>query len=336
MAIILIKGELMKKAIGLFFTVSAVLFTSCGGKDSGATGSSSSSVDSQVSSQFIDAPVKGLNYTSTSNSGTTGTSGAFSCTLGEEVTFKIGDREIGAAPCGSKIFIDDLNITTAKKNAWGAVLQAYLSSDVITLPDAVTNATSVPDLTGTNDGAVTTFFTATSFSRPSTVTTADARTHINSAVTSNISLSSSITDILDEMAWFTSADGNSTDPDSSRYDIDEDLHILKNENTDCEVDFYISLYVNSTSGTKRYYVYPYVGTGGSHQALNGADGVMVKSDYFSTKFDVTVSGDTYSGNVSLYLDTTNQKIKGRMKYTVSDGSETESCSAVINETVSVD
>ncbi len=165
---------------------------------------------------------------------------------------------------------------------------------------------------------------------------ANARIHIDSAVTSNLSLSSSVTEMLNELAWFTSADGNTTDPDSDRYDRNEDLRILKNENTDCEVDFYISLYAKEVSGTKRYFVYPYSEASGSHQGLNGADGVMVKGDYFSTIFNVTVLGYTYEGNISLYLDTTNQKVKGRMKYTVSDGSETESCTAVINESVDAD
>ncbi len=78
--------------------------------------------------------------------------------MGEEVTFKIGDREIGSAPCGSKVFIDDLGITTAKKDAWGAVLQAYLSGGSIELPSAVTSATGVPDLAGTNDADVAMVF----------------------------------------------------------------------------------------------------------------------------------------------------------------------------------
>lgn len=326
----------MRKSLELGVLVSSLALASCAGKKE-STSQSSASVETQISSQFIDAPVKGLNYSSSSHSGTTGTNGAFSCALGELVTFKIGDRSIGSAPCGSKIFIDDLDISTARKNAWGAVLQAYLSGGNIELPLAVTNATSVVDLGGANDdAAVTSFFTATSFNRPSAVTVANARTHINSALTSNLSLSSSVTEALNELAWFTQADGNNTDPDLSRYDINEDMHILKNENTDCEVDFYVSLYAKEVSGTKRFFVYPYLGTGGSHQALNGSDGVMVKSDYFSTIFNVSVSGYTYTGNMSLYLDIPNQKVKGRMNYTISDGSDTVTCSAVINEAAKVD
>lgn len=324
----------MEKTIGLSFIAISLLVTSCSGKNDTTAANSSASVQSVISSQFIDAPVKGLNFSSSSNSGTTGDSGAFSCTLGELITFKIGDRSIGAAACGSKVFIDDLDSTTARKNAWGAVLQAYLSGGNIELPSAVTIATSVPNLTGDLDANVNTFFSTTGFTRPVTVSVASARTHIDSAVTSNLSLSSDVTTALNELAWFTTADGNNTDPDSARYDISQDLRILKNENTNCEVSFYLSLYAKVVTATKRFFVYPYTGTGGSHLALNGADGVMIKSDYFSTKFNVTDSGNTYSGTMSLYLDIANQKVKGRMNYTFSGGM-TETCSAIINESVSV-
>jgi len=93
--------------------ISAGLVVSCfslvgclgggGSSDSGSSSSSNNSSSSSTSSQtvlvgqFIDRPVKGLRYETASQSGYTGKFGEFSYKQGEQVTFSIGDLEIGSA-----------------------------------------------------------------------------------------------------------------------------------------------------------------------------------------------------------------------------------------------
>ncbi|MGB3961939.1 MAG: hypothetical protein WBK95_06855, partial [Sulfurimonas sp.] len=65
---------------------------------SGSGGSDSTTTTSAVleSGQFIDAPVEGLGYEcSSSRSGTTDSSGTFTCQQGDSVTFKVGNVVIG-------------------------------------------------------------------------------------------------------------------------------------------------------------------------------------------------------------------------------------------------
>ena len=85
---------------------------SCGG-DSGSSSGSGSSVytpGNTIEAQFIDAPVKGLNYTIGTTTLSTGDNGMFSCKSGEEVTFSVADKVIGSVTCGEKIYISDLVI----------------------------------------------------------------------------------------------------------------------------------------------------------------------------------------------------------------------------------
>lgn len=62
-----------------------------------------------IEAQFIDDPVKGLEVAMTSGqSAKTGSQGKFNCVAGEKVEFKLKGLELGAALCGEKIFVDDL------------------------------------------------------------------------------------------------------------------------------------------------------------------------------------------------------------------------------------
>lgn len=70
---------------------------------------SGSSVGSEIESQFIDDPVKGLEFvTSAGSNGKTQALGKFKCIKGEKVGFKIAGLELGEAVCGERIFVDDL------------------------------------------------------------------------------------------------------------------------------------------------------------------------------------------------------------------------------------
>ena len=67
------------------------------------------SAGSDIEAQFIDDPVKGLEFVSASGSnGKTKALGKFKCKKGERVGFKIAGLELGEAICGEKIFVDDL------------------------------------------------------------------------------------------------------------------------------------------------------------------------------------------------------------------------------------
>lgn len=82
----------------------------CGG-DSGSSSGGGSSVytpGNTIEAQFIDAPVKGLNYTIGTTTLSTGDNGMFSCKSGEDVTFSVGDKIIGSVTCGEKNYISDL------------------------------------------------------------------------------------------------------------------------------------------------------------------------------------------------------------------------------------
>lgn len=310
-----------------------LLLTSCGGSSGGGAagaGTSTNTVLSSVTGQFIDAPVEGLNYSSTSYSGVTGTNGSFSCALGEEVTFKLGtDLTIGKAACGKKIFLDSLD-TKANKDAIGAVLQSLgLSGSVIVIPSAVRTAS----MTGINfatasDGDISAYVLS-KHAGSTPVGKVAALAHINTQREANVSFDTTLKAALDEIAWFTAADGNNTDPEPARYSINEDVHIVKNVDTDCEIDFYMSLYKKLNGAVEEYYVHLYTAAN-----LPSGDGQRVMSDVFSTTFNVTENGSVnYAGQGSAYLDITNKKLKGKLNYVVSAGGQSLSCSATINESL---
>jgi hypothetical protein len=324
----------MKYKNPIVLVLPLLLLASCSGSGDGSTvGTSSDYVVSSISGQFIDAPVVGLNYSSTSHSGVTGTNGSYQCALGEEVTFKLGaNHTIGKAGCGKKIFLDSLD-TKAAKGTIGAVLQSFgISGGVITIPVAArtVNLPTISLASATNDTAIGAFVTSlnTQLSLSlSPVTKTVAIAHIDTVRESNISFDATLKSALDELAWFTQADGNNTNLEPARYNISEDVHIVKNENTDCEIDFYMSLYKKINNTVEEYYVLAYTATN-----LPSADGQRLMSDVFSSQFSVTESNNAvYAGNISAYLDVSNKKLKGQLKYTVSLGGQSKTCSAVINE-----
>ena len=170
----------------------------CGG-DSGGSSSGGGIVapGASISSQFIDAPVKGLKVQKTSGDGETGANGVFSCKAGEELNFWLKEIngkgiKVGTANCGSKIYIDDL--AGVNPDIAGALIQSLSTGDHATRKEldlTAFNATSF-DLHATiggigslaNDNDIDTLITqvkAVAADLPvEPVKISDARTHINS------------------------------------------------------------------------------------------------------------------------------------------------------------
>lgn len=93
----------MRNTVAIFMAALAVV--SCS-KSSG--GGSSLVGSTSIDAQFIDDPVKGLEFESSLGNGKTASQGKFKCKKGEAVKFKIAGLELGEAVCGEKIFVDDL------------------------------------------------------------------------------------------------------------------------------------------------------------------------------------------------------------------------------------
>ncbi|MGB1581243.1 MAG: hypothetical protein ACPHER_07025, partial [Nevskiales bacterium] len=55
--------------------------------------------DDDINGRFVDGEVSGLQYSSTSYSGTTGSNGDYICTEGEFVSFSLGSLALGTVPC---------------------------------------------------------------------------------------------------------------------------------------------------------------------------------------------------------------------------------------------
>jgi hypothetical protein len=77
-----------KRQFGYIVVTAALLVSlvGCGG------GSGSISPNTQMTGVFLDGPVSGLGYETSTYHGTTGTGGAFSYQNGETVRFFVGDR----------------------------------------------------------------------------------------------------------------------------------------------------------------------------------------------------------------------------------------------------
>ena len=77
-----------------------LILAACGGGSDGGGGESAGSIGSTANQQlgvFSDAPVVGLNYTTSSNlSGTTNTLGQFTFASGDSVTFRVGGITLGS------------------------------------------------------------------------------------------------------------------------------------------------------------------------------------------------------------------------------------------------
>ena len=142
----------------LFFGLTTLsLIASCG-SDSSGTGSAGSSL---TSGSFIDNPVQGLEYSSTSGSGVTSSSGGFDCKSGESVTFKINDVEIGSTNCDEVITPLDVlgatDYTDTKAINLAYLLQAMDSdSDVSNGINITSSKSSITSLDFTDDSQIDT------------------------------------------------------------------------------------------------------------------------------------------------------------------------------------
>jgi hypothetical protein len=94
-----------------------------------------------ITAQYIDAPVKGLNYvTSSGSTGITGANGDFTCNQGESVSFYLGTSIfIGKSACITKIFINNTLTTT------GAQISVAATQEIAILLLAL-NKTANPDV----------------------------------------------------------------------------------------------------------------------------------------------------------------------------------------------
>lgn len=108
-------------------------------------GSTDSTIGSEISGTFVDAPVAGLGYSVAAGNSETNSSGQFTCTLGELVTFKVGNLVVGQAACSPVIFPMHLTGESSADSGGGAVAMGVLfrlldnnsTSGVYTIPPAV-------------------------------------------------------------------------------------------------------------------------------------------------------------------------------------------------------
>ena len=98
-----IKDTTMKKinSIGISLALASILglgLTGCG-----SSSSSSPTSDTVSTGTFVDAPVKGLYYSTPTQSGYTNASGEYKYIDGETVEFKLGDLSLGTTTAGKLI-----------------------------------------------------------------------------------------------------------------------------------------------------------------------------------------------------------------------------------------
>lgn len=154
----MLKGQLSTTQSSLIFSllVSSFLMIGCfgqgikeidGGSSGGGGGGGEETIGSDIQGTFVDAPVAGLGYSVASGTAETNSSGKFSCSLGELITFKIGNMVVGQAACSPVIFPLHLTGETSANSNGGAVAMGVLfklldnnsSSGVYTIPQAVRN-----------------------------------------------------------------------------------------------------------------------------------------------------------------------------------------------------
>jgi hypothetical protein len=130
------KNKLTLTAVSL---IASAFLVGCGSSDD-----SSSSTTTQTGT-FVDAPVSGLSYTTTSGlNGITDTQGHFNYKAGDSVTFKLGSVELGSSKAAEVITpLNIANNDTAKSARIAYILQnldtdGNPTDDVIKLPDVET------------------------------------------------------------------------------------------------------------------------------------------------------------------------------------------------------
>ena len=157
----------------------------CGdGGSSSSGGAGITTPGASISSQFIDAPVKGLKYSiAGSTPGLTGDNGIFPCKVGEEITFEVKGRTIGKANCGEKIYIYDLDGSDDEKDAAAMLIQslAKASGGVLDLTyfndSSVSVDPNLPLSTATIETTLTTLISTNSLELAA-VSKEDAQAHV--------------------------------------------------------------------------------------------------------------------------------------------------------------
>ena len=95
------------KIFGFSAAVLAALSFSACGSDGGGS-SDDDGISAAISGTFKDSNVIGIDYKSGSISGTTGANGSYRCEVGKDVTFSIGEFELGKVECSSLVTPVDL------------------------------------------------------------------------------------------------------------------------------------------------------------------------------------------------------------------------------------
>lgn len=95
----------------LFSLAAVAMLAACGDDDTTAPGGGGGGGGQTPVPSFIDCWVEGLEFTAETTSGLTDENGEFDCPLGEDVTFTIGDIEIGDGVAGP--FMNPLEVAYA-------------------------------------------------------------------------------------------------------------------------------------------------------------------------------------------------------------------------------
>ncbi len=186
-------------------TLVSLLFFGCSGGGGGG-GSATGDFGSTVSAQFIDAPVKGLSFsTSSSTSGTTAAQGKFSCKRGDIVNFSLKGLKLGQAACGEKVFVHDLYAPAGVTgHTWGkaaAAIQSFATGtselDLSAAQSSSLDLSSVTFAAGF-DTAIQNKVSGSGLGT-SHVTTSNAETAANNSLADHAALSDTFAAGLDEL-----------------------------------------------------------------------------------------------------------------------------------------
>lgn len=175
-----------EKIRAVFLIGVAMLLAACSGGGSSSGGGGSTPAPASVSPKFVDSPVDGLRYTTTSNSAGSFTSGGgfYSCQSGETVKFFIGSLQIG-----NNQTCDPNNLVVTAVSVLGATsvtapevvnlsqllmtLATNVTASAITLPQTLPtgfNSTLVPQNSGVINFTAANFDTAVQSALPAGTT----------------------------------------------------------------------------------------------------------------------------------------------------------------------
>ncbi|WP_347359692.1 hypothetical protein [Bdellovibrio sp.] len=201
----------MKATIFKATTIATALVSlaACSGGGGGGGGSTGDGFGSAVSAQFIDAPVKGLTFATSSNStGKTGAQGKFTCKRGEMVNFSLKGFKLGQAACGEKIFVQDLfsPVDVTAGYSWqkaASVIQSFSTGttelDLSSANSSTLDLTSLAYNDGSFDTAVNGKVTGLGNSDLSHKNIAAAETHADSSLVDHAKVDANFAAILDSV-----------------------------------------------------------------------------------------------------------------------------------------